>query len=142
MLITIFNYLYKYIYTFSRYVQNMMKIEGYFWYPIPSIHPSIPSVNKLVIASMSKMCMVFKITVCTCVSKRILRLNFERQIRFFKILEKNWCIFKTPTDTRKKRPFGTKYSNTYLQRVLSKMGSPTPNLTSNFESHENVGDNF
>ena len=45
MLVTSFDYIYKRLHIWSIYTQSIKKIEGHFWYPIPS-HPipSIPSI--------------------------------------------------------------------------------------------------
>ena len=72
----------------------------------------------------------FKLTLCTCVSKRTLRFNFERQMRFLKFAKKLMNLQKnTPRCAKKKEDFWKlifKQSRTW---GISKIVFPPPSTS-------------
>ena len=105
--------IYKYTYTWSIYPQSIKKIEGHFLYPV---HPPQPT-RKHVPA---------------------VNLRFLITTRLFSIFRKKGL---SPTGEKKSELLGQKMKN-HLPAVILKIFITTPNLTSNFETHKNVGDNF
>ena len=86
-----------------------------------------------ILHKMVSLCMIFKSTLCKCVSKANFRTKFYRTKNVFETFKIGLTQLKTK---RKKITLWTKYLKTHVDRVISKIVFPHPHLDVNFKTHK------